>query len=190
MLVASLMAVGVAPAGGQGGELRAAEGTWLGRVSFVGNGIPFRGAFQFQSAAGQVDGDFEWAGGGAVLGGVVTGPDTMPQFILNYGTSRGIDIPDVTGGGEIQFLRATCERLEGIGVNIAGRQTLTDIEWWAIREGATEDPEAFFDALESLQTEVNLLIDDLETGRFGQWDVEMTPTVYCRRLVDTGPLGH
>lgn len=171
VLVVCLLAATIAPANGQPAELRATEGTWIGQVSFVSAGLAFRGSFQFVSAGGTVDGGFEWAGGGAVLGGTVTGPDTMPQFILTYGTSGGITIPDVTGGGEVQFLRASCERLEGIGVNINGPQTITDIDWWAIREGATEEPEAFFEALEGLQTEINLLIDDVEAGRIILTDV-------------------
>lgn len=165
VLVVGVLGLGLPSAGSQPGELRASEGNWLGRVGFVSSGLVFRGAFQFQSAAGEVAGAFEWSSAGTVLGGTIAGPDTMPQFILTYGTSGGIEIPDVTGGGEIQFLRASCERLEGTGVNIVGPQAISDIEWWAIREGATEDPEAFFESLEALQAEVNLLIDDVEAGR-------------------------
>ena len=190
LLATAVLALGVGPASSQPDSLRAEEGNWVGRVSFVGNGIPFSGSFEFVSAGGTVDGEFGWAGGGAALGGTISGPDTMPVFTLTNGTSNGIVLPDVTGGGEIEFLRATCERLEGTGVNIAGPMSVANIDWWAVREGAVEDPTAFFAALEALQTEVNLLIDDVTAGRviigdvFGDLEIAITQAEAAAAAMD------
>jgi hypothetical protein len=122
-LVALLAFTTLVPAASaQTPALRAEEGDWSGHVSFVSGNIAFRGGFRFTSIGGEVEGTFGWSGGGAVIGGVVSGPDTMPRFDLTSLVSNGVDIPDVTGGGEILFTAGTCERLEGTGVNIDVQQ--------------------------------------------------------------------
>ncbi len=152
-------------ASGQDGELRAAEGDWVGQVSFVNNGIAFAGGFEFASAGGSVEGSFGWAGGGAQISGVVSGPDTMPVFTLTDVISLGEVIDDVTGGGEIELSHASCERLEGRGVNIQAGIEPSEQVWWAMRLGAAPEPETFFDALQTLQLETRLLVDDIVEGR-------------------------
>jgi len=82
--------------------------------------------------------------------------------------SNGVDIPDVSGGGEIRFTAATCERLEGIGVNIdvelIGAADISEAVWWAVRSEAATDPTAFFEAFEALQVKVGDLLKSLEGG--------------------------
>lgn len=159
-------------------HLHAAEGDWVGHISFVGfqldgDPVPASGSFEFTSAAGTVDGAFQWANDrGMLFSGVVTGPDTLPEFAMNRVVVSGNAIPDASGGGKIQLTSATCERLEGTGVDIVMPvPTPANIEWWALRTTAVEDPTEFFDALETLQSEVSLLIDDVETGRVILTDV-------------------
>ncbi len=147
-------------------DFRAEPGDWSGFVSFLGGGLAFRGTFSFASADGEVDGTFGWSGPGVVIGGVVSGPDDMPRFDLTSVVSGGVDIADVSGGGEIEFTVATCERLEGTGVNIDVAQMVDigSIVWWAVRTDTASDLGPFFDSLDSLRTEVNDIIDSLERG--------------------------
>jgi hypothetical protein len=163
-----LLLVGViAPsASAQTSALRAGDGDWVGHVGFVGGEIPFRGSFAFTSSGGEVEGTFDWSGASVVTSGVVSGPDTMPRFDLTKVVSAGVDIADVSGGGEIQFTAATCERLEGTGVNIdvARMVDIDSIVWWAVRTDSASDPGRFFEALEALRTEVNQVLDGLESG--------------------------
>ena len=103
-------------------QVQAVDGDWVGHISFRGTTAwtdqRARGGFEFTSAGGEVEGTFQWAGGNTQIGGVVRGPDTMPLFVLTSGVSNGVNIPVADGGGEILFTVATCERLEGTGVNI------------------------------------------------------------------------
>ena len=131
----------------------------------MSDGIAFAGGFEFVSGSGTVDGSFGWAGGGAQIGGVVSGPDTMPVFTLTDVVSRGIVVDDVSGGGEIELRHSSCERLEGVGVNIQGPISPVDQVWWALRSGAAPEPTAFFEALEALRLETTLLVDDIVAGR-------------------------
>jgi len=166
-LVMLLVLVTLVPAASaQTPALRAAEGDWSGHVSFVSGGIQFRGSFAFTSAGGEVEGSFGWSGGGAVVGGVVSGPDTMPRFDLTSVVSNGIDVPDVTGGGDILFTAGTCERLEGTGVNIDVQQMVdsSSIVWWAVRSEAAPDIDAFLDAYDALRLEVAGVLDTLDGG--------------------------
>lgn len=166
LAVLVLLAALVPAASAQTGELRAGEGEWAGHVSFVSGGIPFRGSFQFTSVAGEVEGSFGWAGEGVSVGGVVTGPDTMPRFDLTSVVSNGIDVPDVSGGGEIMFTAGTCERLEGTGVNIDVAQMVdvASIVWWAVRTTSTPDVDPFLDAYDALRLEVAGVLATLEAG--------------------------
>ncbi|KAA3637220.1 MAG: hypothetical protein DWP92_08240 [Armatimonadetes bacterium] len=169
-VLAAVMPVATA----QPSEISAGEGDWVGFVSFTGssiNGVPysFRGSFGFSSVGGELDGVFGWSGGDVAMEGVVSGPASMPRFELTGGVSRGVTLTDVSGGGEIQFTTSTCERLEGIGVNwdqvFAGAATITDVVWWAVRDGAaTTDPGAFFEAVESLRIEISDIVRSLEAG--------------------------
>lgn len=152
-------------------EMRAVEGNWVGHISFRGTtnrtDQTFRGGFEFMSAGGEVEGTFQWGGGITQIGGVVEGPDTMPRFGLTSVVSNGVNIPDVSGGGEILFTAATCERLEGTGVNIGVERMgadISEIVWWAVRDGATSEPAAFFEAFEALQVKIGDLIKSLESG--------------------------
>lgn len=156
----------VPPASAQTPTLRAADGDWSGHVSFVSGGIPFRGSFAFTSAGGEVEGSFGWSGGSVVVGGAVSGPDTMPRFDLTSVVSNGIDVPDVSGGGEIMFTAGTCERLEGTGVNIDVQQMVdsSSIVWWAVRSSAAPDIDAFLDAYDALRLEVAEVLDTLDGG--------------------------
>jgi hypothetical protein len=157
----------IAPAASaQTPSLRADEGEWSGHVSFVGGGIPFRGSFQFTSAGGVVEGSFGWSSDTVSVGGVVSGPDTMPRFDLTSVLTGGIDVPDVSGGGEIMFTAGTCERLEGTGVNIDVAQMvdISSIVWWAIRTTSAPDIGAFLDAYDTLRQEVADVLATLETG--------------------------
>lgn len=165
-IVVVMAAVAGVPASAQTAELRAVEGDWSGFVGFVGGGIPFQGGFSFTSAGGEVDGSFGWSGGSTVVGGVVGGPDTKPRFELTSVTSGGVAVPDVSGGGEIEFTAATCERLEGTGVNIDVAQMVDvgSIVWWAVRTGSASDLGSFFESLNALRDEVNDLLDRLESG--------------------------
>lgn len=159
-------------ASAQNDGMRAAEGEWVGFISFRGatarTDLPFRGGFEFTSAGGEVDGTFQWGSGAIQIGGLISGPDTMPSFDLTSVVSNGVDIPDVAGGGEILLTDATCERLEGTGVNIdvemMGSADVSQIVWWAVRRGATFDPSAFFEAFEALQTTIGDLLKSLEAG--------------------------
>lgn len=156
----------VPAASAQTDPFRAEEGDWSGFVAFTGGGMPFRGSFAFNSAGGEVDGTFQWAGPSVQIGGVVSGPDTMPRFDLTSVVSGGIDVPDVSGGGEIMFTAATCERLEGTGVNIDVAQMVEigSIVWWAVRSQSTADVEPFFEALQALREEVGEVLGNLEAG--------------------------
>lgn len=164
LLVMPVLAV--APASAQTRGLRAVDGDWSGFVSFVGGGIPFQGAFEFASAGGEVAGSFGWSGGTIVVGGVVSGPDTMPRFDLTSVVRGGVDVPDVSGGGEIEFTAATCERLEGTGVNIDVAQMVDvgSIVWWAVRTDTASDLGPFFESVDTLRVEVNEVIDSLGSG--------------------------
>lgn len=161
-----VVTVTVFPASAQTNGLRALEGDWSGFVSFVGGGIPFQGTFAFTSAGGEVDGSFGWSGASVVTGGVVSGPDTMPRFDLTSVVSGGVGIPDVSGGGEIKFTAATCERLEGTGVNIDVAQMVDigSIVWWAVRTDTASDPGRFFESLVALRIEVDEVLGGLESG--------------------------
>lgn len=169
--VTLFMMVGIVPvATAQPAGISAGEGDWIGFVSFIGAGPAgpahsFQGSFGFTSAGGELDGTFGWASSGVSMAGVVTGPSTMPQFILTSGTTNGSPIPDVTGGGEIQFTASTCERLEGIGVNwdqvFANAATITDVIWWAVRDNVATDPGAFFEAVDALRSQVNDVVDGI-----------------------------
>lgn len=101
--------------------------------------------------------------------GVVGGPSTMPQFALTGGVSRGVTLTDVSGGGEIEFTAATCERLEGKGVNwdqaFAGAATISDTVWWAVRSGSVSDPGVFFDAVAALRAKVSDILARLADGQ-------------------------
>lgn len=159
-------------AAAQSDELRAVEGEWVGAISFIGVGLTGNtyetaGDFAFVSAGGSLEGTFQWSTVGTQIAGAVTGPDTRPRFELTSVISNGTPIPDVRGGGEVELLVATCERLEGTGRPDPGIPVSQDVEWWALRRDATgaADPGAFFDALGTLQSEVGLTIDDLESGR-------------------------
>ena len=160
------------PASAQTSELRAAEGEWVGFISFRGvtaqSDLRFRGNFEFASTGGEVEGTFQWGAGVTQIGGVVSGSDTRPRFDLTSVVSNGVDIPDVSGGGGILLTAATCERLEGTGVDIdvemMGRADIGEIVWWAVRGEASSDPAAFFEALEDLQDEVSALLDSLDAG--------------------------
>lgn len=170
--LACLVALIVPTASAQTSELRAVEGDWNGSISFVGATAqtvqPFRGGFEFTSAGGQVEGTFNWGGGVTQIEGVVAGPDTMPRFNLTSVVSNGVAISDVAGGGEIMLTAATCERLEGTGVNIdvetMGRAEIGAIVWWAIRGEAASDPAAFFEAFEALQIKVGDLLKSFDAG--------------------------
>lgn len=160
------VSVGGVDASVQVAGTRAEEGDWSGFVSFVGAGIPFRGSFAFTSAGGEVDGRFAWSGGGVRIAGIVSGPDTMPRFDLTEVVSGGVDVPDVSGGGEIEFTAATCERLEGTGVNIDVAQMIDVglIVWWAVRADTASDLDGFFTALDALRVEVGEIVTGLEAG--------------------------
>jgi hypothetical protein len=170
--LAVLLALAVPAASAQTPELRAAEGDWVGYISFRGTTAQTdqtpRGGFEFTSAGAEVEGTFHWGAGVTQIGGVVSGPDTMPRFDLTTVVSNGVDIPDVTGGGEILFTAASCERLEGTGVNIdvemMGAAEISEIVWWAVRGEAASDPAAFFEAFEALQVKVGDLLKSLEGG--------------------------
>lgn len=172
MAVACLLGLVGSAVSAQPSGLRAEEGDWVGAISFRGTTAridqTFRGGFAFTSAGGELDGTFQWAGGITQIGGVVSGPDTMPRFDLTSVVSNNVVIPDVSGGGEILFTAASCERLEGTGVNIdverMGAADVSEIVWWAIRGGASSDPEAFFLAFQALQVTVGDLIASLDTG--------------------------
>ncbi len=172
VVLAVALASVVPAASAQTQEPMAAEGEWVGSIGFRGTTAQtdqsFRGGFSLTSAGGEVEGTFTWAGGVTSIGGVVSGPDTMPRFDLTTVVSNGVDIPDVTGGGEISLTAATCERLEGIGVNVdvemMGRADISQIVWWAVRGEAASDPAAFFEALEALQVKVGDLLTSLATG--------------------------
>ncbi len=172
-LVVSVVVATAVAATAQTPELRAAEGEWTGFSAFEGTSPQgrapsFRGSFQFASAAGEVDGTFQWSSGETAIGGVVSGPDTRPRFDLTSVVSGGTSISDVSGGGEILFTAATCERLEGTGVDIdverMGAQ-IGNIVWWAIRDDATGDPGAFFESLQALRQDVGDVLDSLVVGR-------------------------
>lgn len=165
-LIMTLVVVSVLPGSAQTTELRAAEGDWSGFVSFVGNNIPFRGSFEFVSAGGELEGTFQWASSTASAAGVVSGPDTRPRFELTSIVSSGVDVPDVTGGGEIEFTAATCERLEGNGVfiDVLGAVDISSPVWWAVKSDTASDLGPFFDSLELLRVEVNEVLDGLESG--------------------------
>ncbi len=168
--LACLLAMLAPAAAAQTSELRAGEGEWVGFISFRGEAgrvdQMFRGGFEFNSAGGALDGDFQWGGGVVQIGGVVNGPDTMPRFDLTSVVSNGEAVPDVSGGGEIQLTAASCERLEGTGVNIdvaiMGRAEISQIVWWAVRGNAASDPAAFFTAFEALQIKVGDLLKALD----------------------------
>lgn len=167
VLVALALVLGLVPtASGQTSPMRAADGQWTGYVSFVGNGISFRGSFEFESAGGQLDGSFGWAGADVTVGGVVSGPDTRPRFDITSIVSSGIDVPDASGGGEIEFTAATCERLEGDGVfiDVSGRVDISSTVWWAVRRGTSPDVQPFFEALDALRQDVSDILDSLESG--------------------------
>ncbi len=166
-LIVSVAVAATVTASAQTPELRATEGEWTGFVAFVGaQTLSFRGSFGFTSAAGEVDGTFQWSSGDIAIGGVVSGPDARPRFDLTSVVSGGTSIPDVSGGGEILFTVATCERLEGTGVNIdVERVGIEDIVWWAIRDDATGDPGAFFESLQALRQDVGDVLDSLVAGR-------------------------
>lgn len=166
ILVLLVLVAAPVPTAAQTGNRRALEGEWSGFVSFVGGGIPFRGTFAFTSAAGEVEGSFGWSGGSTVVSGVVSGPDTMPRFDLTSVLSGGTAIPDVSGGGEIDFTAATCERIEGTGINIDVAQMIDtgSIVWWAVRTDAPSDPGPFFEALDALRMEADQILDGLERG--------------------------
>lgn len=172
MVLACLLGL-AAPAGSaQTSAPAASEGQWVGLISFRGTTAQtdqvFRGGFSFTSAGGEVEGTFQWGGGVTQIGGVVSGPATMPRFDLTSVVSNRVDIPDVSGGGEVLLTASTCERLEGTGVNIdvemMGRASVSEMVWWAVRGEATSDPAAFFEAVEALQLQVGDLIDSLDLG--------------------------
>lgn len=165
-LMMTLVVTSVLPASAQTTELRAVEGNWSGFVSFISNNIPFRGSFEFVSAAGELEGSFQWASSTVSAAGVVSGPDTRPRFDLTSIVSSGIDVPDVTGGGEIEFTAATCERLEGTGVfiDVSGRVEVSSPVWWAVKSDTASDLAPFFNSLEALRVEVNEVLDGLESG--------------------------
>lgn len=162
-----LVAVVEPGASAQTTGLRAAEGEWVGYISFRGAFLTtdqtFRGGFEFVSEGGELEGVFQWGGGVTQVGGVVSGPDTMPRFDLTSVVSNGVNIPDVTGGGEIMLTAATCERLEGTG-DWAGVADISEIVWWAVRGEAASEPAAFFDAVEALQVRVGDLVASIESG--------------------------
>ena len=170
--LACLLALVAPGASAQTPEATAAEGDWVGFISFRGStgqtDQSFRGGFEFSSRAGAVAGTFQWGGGTTQIGGVVSGPDTMPRFDLTSVVSNGQSISDVSGGGEVMFTAASCERLEGTGVNIdvelMGRADISEIVWWAVRGEAASDPAAFFEAFEALQVKVGDLLKALEAG--------------------------
>lgn len=167
LCVVAVLGLAVPPATSQPPTLRAEPGEWVGFVSFRGADLPFAGRFSFTSAGGTLDGEFSWSGANTVLSGIVTGPDTMPQFVMTSVVSAGVNIPDVSGGGEVQFTAATCERIEGVGVNIQTTAPVSDTVWWAVRRDSTgsADIEAFFDAAARLQEQVDLLVDDIVNER-------------------------
>ncbi|NLD75153.1 MAG: hypothetical protein GX643_00655 [Acidimicrobiales bacterium] len=82
--------------------------------------------------------------------------------------SNGVNIPDVSGSGDVLLTAASCERLEGTGVNIQvemmGAADISEIVWWAVRGEAASDPAAFFEAYEALQVKLGELIGSLESG--------------------------
>ncbi|HEC11624.1 MAG TPA: hypothetical protein ENI86_18965 [Acidimicrobiales bacterium] len=127
-----------------------------------------RGSFEFTSVAGEVDGTFQWSSGEVTIGGVVGGSDAAPRFDLTSVVFQGTSIPDVSGGGEIRFTAATCERLEGEAVNIDVERMgvqIDEVVWWAIRRGASGDAGAFFESLQALREEVSDLLESLRAGR-------------------------
>lgn len=166
LIVLALSVALVPAASAQTPVLRAAQGDWVGHVGFVGGGIPFRGSFQFTSSGGEVEGTFGWSSSTVVVGGVVSGPDTMPRFDLTSVISGGVDVPDVSGGGEIMFTAATCERLEGTGVNIDVAQMveISSISWWAVRTTSVSDIGPFLDAYDALRLEIADVLSTLERG--------------------------
>lgn len=173
VLTLLVIGAGVPSATAQPAGIAAGEGDWVGFVSFTGAGPTgpawdFRGSFTFSSNAGELDGAFGWSASDVSMEGIVTGPATMPRFSLTGGTSRGVVLTDVSGGGEIQFTAATCERLEGVGVNwdqvFPGAATITNAVWWAVRDGSATDPGVFFDSVESLSGEIDAIMDSLDAG--------------------------
>lgn len=162
----AVLAASTPAATAQTTELRASEGEWSGHISFISDGIPFRGGFQFTSAGGQLDGTFTWSGGGAVASGIVTGPDTRPAFQINRIVSQGIEVPDATGGGEIAFTTVTCERLEGTGIDVGAARfvTVEAIVWWAVRTSSAAGIDPFIEAYDALHAEVASVLETLRGG--------------------------
>ncbi len=167
MATASVLALmaAVLPASAQTGR-RAAPGEWVGFVSFSTDVGDFRGGFEFESAGGELEGSFQWSGDQQVISGVVSGPDTMPRFDLTSVVLGGAAIPDVSGGGEVELIHAGCERIEGRGVNVdvARLVDMESVVWFAIRDGATTDPTAWFETMDGLRHDVSRIIDGILAG--------------------------